>query len=327
MSDLEAEFLGVIHALNTCVWRNRVDAHTIEEWLREFGVDGQPGSNGRIHALYLLSRFMYFGDAEVRALLRALYRDHFRYPLVARIRRQEGDTRDETRIRAGFERMLARTRFLGIGNPSDSGTHLLYHYRQENDLTTRQFISTHEILDLTQNTPALADPEIERYVFIDDFCGSGKQAVRYSKQLLQPIADAADRAGVKATFAYHVLLGSEKGLNRVRGKTRFNEVECVLELDESFRAFSDQSRYFCRPPQGIRREAAHLLARHYGQQLVGNSEALGFAKGQLMLGFVHNTPNNTLPIFWHPGDEGRTWHPVFRRYGKDRSPLKLTDGE
>lgn len=326
MSDLEAELLNTIQALNTCVWRDRVDAPTIEQWLKEFGTDGQAGTRGRLHALYLLSRFMYFGDEEVRALLRALYRDHYRYPIVAEIRRQAGDTRDEGVLRAGFELTLSRTRFLAMGNPSESGTHLLYHYRQENDLTSKHFISTHEIFDLTQKEPVLADPEITRYVFIDDFCGSGVQGVRYSRALMPRITEAAQQAGVNPRIAYHVLVGTTKGLQRVRTEAKFDELACVLELDETFRAFSESSRYFRDPRDGIERDCARALARLYGEQL-SPDEALGFEDGQLMLGFVHNTPNNTLPIFWHPGHQKRTWYPVFRRYEKLTTPMRVARSE
>lgn len=321
MSELEAELLDVIQALDTCVWHNGVDASTIEEWLREFGVDGETGSEGRKHALYLLSRFMYFGDAEVRALLRALYRDHYRYPIIASIRKNNGDTRDEELLQTEYGRVLGSTRFLGMGNPSESGTHLLYHYRQENDLTSRLFISPHEIFDLTQKEPALADPAITRYVFIDDFCGSGIQGVRYSREVLQRIRAAAEQTGVTPTVAYHVLIGTSKGLQRVQQNAQFDELACVLELDESFRAFEPMSRYFRNPPSGIDRETAMALARRFGEEL-SPGKGLGFDGGQLMLGFFHNTPNNTLPIFWHPGHTERTWHPVFRRYYKISSPVR-----
>jgi len=320
MSDLEAELLNAIQALDTCVWRKGVDKPTIEQWLKEFGTDGKPGTPGRLHALYLLSRFMYFGEEQVRALLRALYRDHFRYPIVAEIRRRAGDTRDEDVLRAGFDLALSRTRFLAMGNPSESGTHLLYHYRQENELTSKHFINPHEIFDLTQKEPVLANPEITRYVFIDDFCGSGIQGVRYSRALMQRITGAAEQAGVKPRIEYHVLVGTTKGLQRVRTEAKFDDIACVLELDETFRAFSESSRYFRNPSGGIDREIAHALARRYGEEL-SPDEALGFENGQLMLAFVHNTPNNTLPIFWHPGHAKRTWYPIFRRYDKLTTPV------
>ncbi len=320
MSDLEAELLSTIQALDTCVWRKGVDQPTIEQWLREFGADGAPGTPGRRHALYLLSRFMYFGEEQVRALLRALHRDRFRYPIVAEIRRRARDTRDENMLRAGFELALSRTRFLGMGNPSESGTHLLYHYRQENGLTSKLFISPREIFDLTQKEDVLANPEITRYVFIDDFCGSGIQGVRYSREIVKRIVAAADQAGLKPRIEYHVLVGTTKGLQRVRTEAKFDDIACVLELDETFRAFSESSRYFRDPPGGIDREIAHALARRYGEEL-SPGESLGFKNGQLMLAFVHNTPDNTLPIFWHPGHIDRTWCPIFRRYDKLATPM------
>jgi hypothetical protein len=56
------------------------------------------------------------------------------------------------------------------------------------------------------------------------------------------------------------------------------------------------------------------MARHYGQVLFPG-HAAGYKDGQFMLGFTHNTPDNTLPIFW---DEGRKtpWNPIFVRYDK-----------
>lgn len=320
MPDLETELLNAIQALNTCVWRNRVDKPTIDQWLKEFGADGGPGAPGRLHALYLLSRFMYFGEEEIRALLRALYRDHFRYPIVAEIRRRAADTRDEDVLRAGFGSALLRTRFLAMGNPSESGAHLLYHYRQENALTRELFINSHEIFDLTQKEPVLADPNITRYVFIDDFCGSGIQGIEYSQQIVQRIKAAAGQVGVTPTIEYHVLVGTTTGLARVKSEAKFDDIACVLELDETFRAFNDTSRYFRNPPEGIDREIARGMAHQIGEQLAPG-EGLGFENGQLMLGFIHNTPDNTLPIFWHPGHAGRTWYPIFRRYNKLTTPL------
>ena len=122
-----------LRTLNDTVWGHRAEWPKIEEWLSNFLAD-QPGQvhSEQLHALYLLGRFMYFGDLEMRELLRALYRDVYKYPIVASIRRSNGDTRDDNLLAGLFRQELRRTRFLGIGNPSESGTHLLYHFRQEN---------------------------------------------------------------------------------------------------------------------------------------------------------------------------------------------------
>ena len=42
---------------------------------------------------------------------------------------------------------------------------------------------------------------------------------------------------------------------------------------------------------------------------------LGYDNCQLLLSFFHNTPNNSLPIFWFE-DEQVEWKPMFRRYPK-----------
>src|SRR5665213_1089771 len=178
MIELEQELLANIKTLNSVVWDGSVDYRTIEEWLKGFGEQGEPGSSGRAHALYLLSRFMYFGDYEVRGLLKALFRDHYKYPIVSAIRRAADNTTSQSIVRFAFDLALRHTRFLGVGNPSESGTHLLYHYRQENSLAKDLFISPDEIFRLgkQENQPTtLRDPSVTRYIFIDDFCGSGQQ--------------------------------------------------------------------------------------------------------------------------------------------------------
>ena len=196
MEDSESQLLNIIQALNRWVWRQQVGTPLIEDWLRCFGSDCVPGSPGRLQALYLLSRFMYFGDEEVRALLRALYRDNFKYPIVASIRRTMGNTRNVDELNTAYKSELSKSRFLAIGNPAESGAHLLYHFRQENELDSRLFISTHELFDLTAKEPILALPAVSRYIFIDDFCGSGSQGVRYSKALLARIRSAAEQAEI-----------------------------------------------------------------------------------------------------------------------------------
>jgi len=48
---------------------------------------------------------------------------------------------------------------------------------------------------------------------------------------------------------------------------------------------------------------------------ISNQTALGWGDCQLLLGFYHNTPDNTLPVIWYDEDE-INWYPIFRRYNK-----------
>src|SRR6266542_267271 len=167
---LKQDLFDKIIVLNETAWENNVERPKIDSWLKNF-----KNAKERIHALYLLSQFMYFGSRPVRNLLVSLYRDLYKYRKIQRIRKNNADSIDTVLINSIFEKQLKRTRFLGIGNPSESGPHLLYYFRQENRLPKNLFINTHEIFRRNRKgqTVRLKSPNVYHYVFLDDFCGSG----------------------------------------------------------------------------------------------------------------------------------------------------------
>jgi hypothetical protein len=312
MAQTEHDLVAKLKVLNETVWEQQVDRLTIDAWLANFA-DLAPGplAEQRLHALYLLSRFMYFGRREMRELLRALFRDLYRYPVIENIRRANADTIDRSFLKSEFIGELERTRFLGVGNPSESGTHLLYYFRQENGLSSDLFINTHQVFTRSGATaPKLRDPSISRYVFIDDFCGSGTQAVQYS----QDIVDEVKRINGAVEISYYVLFATSNGLQHVRNNASFDRVDAIFELDDTYKCFGTDSRYFRGAPAGVSQKFAEAMSRYYGQQL-WPSEPLGFKNGQLLMGFYHNTPDNTLPIIWF-SEPNRSWVAAFRRYPK-----------
>jgi len=299
--------------LSESVWENRARWTEIQEWLDNFLDDLGHDPSERLHALYLLSNFMYFGSPEMRELLKSLFRDLYQYPILAEIRHRTADSTDAQAIKDAFQQELKHTRFLGVGNPSESGTHLLYYFRQENNLPKTLFINEYEVFD-RYGGPApvsLRFQEIMRYVFIDDLCGSGKQAKSYSRDLIQDIK----RLNPRASAAYYVLFATTRGLEEVRVNTEFDHVDCVFELDASFKCFSDESRYFPDPDGHFAKDFAQAMSEKYGNILFP-AHPLGYKDGQLLIGFHHNTPDNTLPIIWCDEPERVPWTPIFRRYPK-----------
>jgi hypothetical protein len=313
-----------IYAYYQTIWREKLrdGVDQTEEWLNNFSdVDEGRQEKERINMLYLLSRFMYFGNDEVRELLTSLYRDLFKYPIIESIRRKNSNTTDFDFINREFQKELNNTRFLGVGNPSESGVHLLYYFRQECQLSRKFFINTSDIFKTTQKTKRLLykttktylkseirDKSLKRYVFIDDFCGSGSQASIYLKQIVENIKFEIPDIEVN----YLMLFGTEHGINEVRKLDLFDDVEAVFTIDETFKAFSDESRYF-KISQGdnIDKDFSRETAIKYGTNLY--FEPLGFNKCELLLGLFHNTPDNSLPIFW---SEKNDWKPIFKRYHK-----------
>ena len=129
--------------LDERVWEGKASGPTVANWLSNFtGQTGATAEVERLHALYLLSQFMYFGSKEIRVLLRAMYRELFLLPLAQKVRAETGN------VAEFCDRMAQEkqgTRFLGVGNPSESGVHLLYYFRQENGLSKSSFLDSAQI--------------------------------------------------------------------------------------------------------------------------------------------------------------------------------------
>lgn len=321
MEILDTELGLQIKTLNETLWDNRVQKPKIDAWLNKFEEEKE-----KEYALFLLSKLMYFNASNIRRLLQILYRDLFRYPIIEDIRKNNEDTLNEDFIEKAFNERLKNTRFLGVGNPSESGVHLLYYFRQENRLTKRLFINTD---DVVVNNELNKTFEGMNFVFIDDICGSGTQATSNGSNVKRCV-DNIKKHSPSAKISYFVLFGMTEGLNKVRNSRLYDSVEAVIEIDESYRCFDVHSRFFDSNEEE-KKQNIKAMAEKYGYPLAldiaeredwaGDKEAeakanqLGFRNGQLLLSMHHNTPNNTLPIIWYDEDNSK-WTPIFKRYNK-----------
>lgn len=321
------DLLSKIKKLNETLWEDRVRKPRIDRWLNNFN-DGQCSvdvDKQKECALFLLSNFLFYDDKLVRVLLKSLYDDLFRRPIIHDIRRHNNDTLDHGLITSKFNEEIDNTRFLGLGNPSESGCHLLYYFRQENKLKKGLFINSHEIFKLVETSnsatnltvinESLRNSHISKYVFIDDFSGSGSQGVRYSREIVEGIKSLNNSAQVY----YFSLVATRKGLETIRSNSKYDRVETVVELDDTFKCFSDSSRYFSSLPEfRTEKEISRAFCQYYGEILKNELseefiEPLGFDDGQLLIGFHHNTPDNSIPILWA---DTNTFASVFPRYSK-----------
>lgn len=295
-----------LFVLSGSLWESRAKRPVIEEWLNNFDSQYE-----REHAMHLLSQLMYFGLKEVRALLRELFDELFQYRLIRQFRRANGNPTDPAQIRAFFDGELAHTRFFGVGNPSESGTHLLYYLRQETDLPKTSFLNTHEIFtQQASTTRVLRNVDVRHYVFVDDLCGSGSQASDYSKSLIVELK----HLNPNAITYYLMLFGTTEGIATVRSSTAFDVVEAVVELDNSYKVF-EGDRYFLNAPPSLSKADSKSICLKYGTKLLP-PYPLGYKDGQLLLALHHNTPDNSLPVIWSTGTTSTRWTPIFRRYDK-----------
>jgi len=315
MGELYQQLNQKIKTLNELLWGRRITNPVVEQWLSNFAGE-LPDSREKIHALYILSCFMYFGDKEIRALLKALFCELFKCRIISDIRRRNHDTSDFDFINVEFKKELEMTRFLGVGNPSESGYHLLYFFRQENSLHTKFFAHDSDILKISRNTdgkpiPELRYPEIKRYVYIDDFCGSGQQITEYLFERTKLIKELK----TDVELCYYVLFGSASTLKTIRDDQNFDSVDAVCELDDSYKCFQG-GRYFKEYGSALNSNFAKEMCKNYGNKLfIGHP--LGYRDSELLIGFYHNVPDDTLPIIWSEGNgDDIKWYPIFKRYPK-----------
>ena len=144
-SQLREKLESKIRLLNRTTWESRLTRSLVGDWVAQFDSGGDLASDEQLHALFLLSHFLYFGQLEIRSLLQSLFRDLIRAPMLRDIRKIKKDTLDLDEIYSEYKHRQKRMRFLAVGNPSESGMHLLYYFRQENSLPKKMFINAHEI--------------------------------------------------------------------------------------------------------------------------------------------------------------------------------------
>jgi hypothetical protein len=306
-----------ITVLNERVWENRNQWPQVEAWLANF--DGRAGFEPeveKLHALFLLSQFLFIGSAETRVLLQSVYRDLFLIPLIQEVRASLGDSRDPAVVEAAVDEALAKTRFLGVGNPSESGVHLLYYFRQENQLSKRLFLDSAAVFTSSLGEDgkierALTHPDVERYIFVDDVCGSGDTAAKYSEGIVTELL--ALRPDAK--LHYLAMFATRKGIEKVRTTKFGSGSAAVFELDDSYSCLSAGARILLDAPPHIDAATLEKVAMSYGGLLWPACPG-GWGNNQLLLGFQHNTPDNTLPIIWAEGSSTLPWTPAFKRYAK-----------
>ena len=310
MNAVYEDSLSTVIALDREIWHEKLTEETITRWIEQFDGQLDTSENEQILALTLLSHFMFFGRLELDVLCQALYHEHLWYPIVSAYRQANGDTLNEAEIDHAVRNELNRTLIVGPGNAAESGAHLLYQFRIANDLPLKLFVSPVELLHYGRRQ--LRD--IRRIVLLDDLCGSGTSAERFDRELIKPLQRR--RFGTRRfSVSYLTLFATRKGIGRARHL--FHSGTAML-IDESHQVFGASSRYF-RPGTRLSQtnlniEQAGSILRHYGSNLYP-SHPLGYRNGQLLLGFAHNMPNNTLPVFWSTAGSPR-WQAVMPRHGK-----------
>ena len=284
-------------------WEYHITPSLLERWLDNFtGVALGDKVAEQTIAAWLLTNFTYYTHTEVRELCRLIYRSYIHKKLQEDYYRKNSDS-----IQTKVKRILSRSIFVPLGNPSESGALILFNFRTANALPK-------EIFEPPTNwKEKLSDGTIDDVVLIDDVTLSGSQASGYIQSL--PLDS------VQTTLM--TFFATPQAICKLKHCVPFLNLIPVNLLDDRTKLFSNESFVFSSKDCLQLKDLAYKLCSFYGQNIV-NSELpsaesymqnypLGFANGQHLFGFYYNTPDNTLPIFWC---ESSNWNPVFVRYAK-----------
>ncbi len=320
---LKKEYQNKIRFLKEWLWGNDVSFNDVEKWIKNFqGYYKSDKDREQLIALHLLSQFMFFSQKEIRIMLISMYRDLYMKPLLQTLRKNSPSMTVKEAENMLLEKMKV-TRFLGIGNSSESSCLLLYYFRQVNKLPNSYFMDNCNIYfydndgrisGLQKNEEG---NEIDYYVFIDDLAGTGKQAEKFFKNIRY---EKILEYNKNAKILYFTLFRTDKAKQLFEEELPNIIFNSIFELDDTYKCFGEESRHFVKKendPSAHEQEKKYAkgMCETYMKNKVEKYEICGFLDSQLMLAFFYNTPNNTLPIFWAEND--CKWTPLFRRYAKE----------
>ncbi|MGD0775816.1 MAG: hypothetical protein ABSC05_23625 [Candidatus Solibacter sp.] len=264
-------------------------ANQFREWIVQFQ------RSERLRVCRLLGMARFYGEQSIREMWLALYRS-----------------------KVPPELKTKGVAYLGLGHTAKSGFYSChYHMRQallELGAGERSFEDKEAFREIGEYSRHRTTPP--RFVaFVDDFIGTGEQAIRALKQVRNQHPWLQD-----ATVYYVALIGFRRGIAEIKSRLPWlADVLVEITLNEEDRAFSDQNPAWQSDDE---RTEYETWAADLGRRLLlgrrnyqPDVHCLGWENSQALIFFHYNVPNNTLPVFWGTGtDDGSVWQPLVHRY-------------
>lgn len=217
-----------------------------------------------------------------------------------------------------------------IGTAKDSGSVVGYY---ATDAAQQHGVPIRTIHELTD--------EDTHIVFVDDFIGSGRQAVDILETWLGETRSAdlgEDRSSTvlparlqdhmrEATISFVYCAGWDEGLERLRNRLtelglQIASTVTQFGIDDIPSAFSDDLLAVI-DDDGMRQRCEEIgtellaSAGDYGGE-TAKSRSLGYGGKSLLAIFPYNTPAQSLTLLWQRGEvDGVEWRPLFPRRRKE----------
>ena len=189
---------------------------------------------------------------------------------------------------------LSNVYFCNFGNPANSGQHILSIFAMANGLTGRA--NTPKFKQISELNELLLKPDIT-ILFLDDFIGTGNQALNYWSGIASLVSSNAE-----------IFLGAicafEEGIVNIQNNTEM-KVLCHKRLNNTHKLLSTENNIFTSAEKVILQSYCNSTGAHLPQ---------GYGNCQAIVVLSYRTPNNTVSILTVQTD---TWRGIFPRYSNN----------
>lgn len=160
-----------------------------------------------------------------------------------------------------------------------SSVHLFYSLNKLIEDPSIKFIPSQELQPVDSRS----------IVFIDDIIGTGNQAIKYITKLKKD-----GKIGHRKLY-FFAIIGFKNGIDELKKSGLF---EVVIATREIYNTTFDPGYIFRPEESGLARDMAYTIGEQLTKDKVG---PLGYENSGALFFFEHNSPNNSLPIFWASG--------------------------
>jgi hypothetical protein len=296
MSDQKKNRLfNLLMEKNQNCWRKFSGSDEILLWLNNFSNEAE------IYlALILANGILYYTQDEIMYLWKLILMNRVKLFLL----KEEFGTAALPDVEVWFPEYL-RTKciFIGYGRAGKSGQAMVYYFKKSQGIEDLNYMELYEFIHASRNFGT-----IERVFLLDDFVGTGDQAVEtWYLELDGKSVNHIHEKYHNLKFSYLALAGFTAGKEEIE---KAIPIKVILgqELDKRFQCFSDISVIYEDP---IERETARKVMTEKGRMLY--AYPLGYGGMELAVAFCHNTPDDSLPVIWKKMTDG-SWFPLFERH-------------
>ncbi|WP_339238866.1 hypothetical protein MKX40_30525 [Paenibacillus sp. FSL R5-0517] len=184
----------------------------------------------------------------------------------------------------------------GKTNSSDEMTMLIREIVREHGIQIYEETIKKNIEDIED------DEYIKIAVFFDDISGSGKTITDFLREYKEKLD------GKKIII--NLLAATDSALQAIEQYRSKENLDIQVKVEKTY------GKIFTEHP--TLKDDKRILLSKFEEEIwgKGNRNIMGFKDSQLIIGFYHNIPNNTLSSFWYHSDFGKLkeWNTLFKRF-------------